>query len=168
MHDKAQLVALALQHQCESQARLAEAAGGEENKVQSFFHSCRVPGISIWDYMKRIAKHSGCSPECFLVAFIYLDKYCMLTNNVLTFTNAHRLIITVVLISAKLRDDQFYSNAYFASIGGVGTSELNRLEIEMLKHINWDTWVEPSLYQQYYTALMETYGHLVTDVFVQQ
>ena len=40
----------------------------------SAFHSKRVPSISVKDYLTRIAKCAKCSPECLILALIYLDR----------------------------------------------------------------------------------------------
>lgn len=54
MHMLAQFVATALDERCEAQRHL-------DRFTQSVFHSTRVPGITIHDYIRRIAKYSGCS-----------------------------------------------------------------------------------------------------------
>lgn len=54
MHMLARFVAAALNERCEAQRHL-------DRFTQSVFHSTRIPGISIHDYIRRIAKYSGCS-----------------------------------------------------------------------------------------------------------
>lgn len=121
---------------------------------QTRFHSSRTPQISMWDYMKRIAKYSACSPECFIISVILVDRYVEETGIPLTFRNVHRLAITAVMLSAKIRDDVYYSNAYYASIGGVSNAELNILELELLGTIRWTTWVEPEEYRRSVDGLL--------------
>eukprot|EP00742_Colponemidia_sp_Colp-10_P018530 GILJ01021410.1.p1 GENE.GILJ01021410.1~~GILJ01021410.1.p1 ORF type:complete len:172 (-),score=21.32 GILJ01021410.1:533-1048(-) len=134
-----------------------------ENSTQSKFHSSRVPQITMWDYLKRIAKYSACSPECFIISIIYLDRYVAATQIALTFRNIHRLTITAVMVSAKLRDDVYYANSYYASIGGVSNVELNMLEMEFLTTIGWDTWVEPSQYDLYVSELFRIFGSAMLE-----
>ncbi|KAG8339554.1 Cyclin Cyclin N terminal domain [Trypanosoma vivax] len=147
----AQLVAMDLEERCQEQCC-------QEQFYKSLFHSVRAPKISVWDYMRRIAKYSGCSPECFVVGAIFIDRYLTKTNFPITFRNVHRLVITAMLISAKLRDDIFFSNAYYASIGGVSNSELNRLEINFLETINWCTWVNSREFELYCTQLQSRFS----------
>ncbi|CUG78871.1 cyclin 2, putative [Bodo saltans] len=135
-----QLTVAALQQRCSDNRDY-------ELTHQTRFHSSRTPQISMWDYMKRIAKYSGCSPECFIISVILIDRYVEATGIPLTFRNVHRLTITAVMLSAKIRDDVYYSNAYYASIGGVSNSELNILELELLVTLRWTTWVEPDEYR---------------------
>eukprot|EP00166_Cyanidium_caldarium_P005198 ctg_6080.g658 len=54
-----------------------------------------------------------------------------------TSLNAHRLLITSVMLAAKFFDDIFYNNAYYAKVGGVPVSELNALELAMLKELDY-------------------------------
>ncbi|KAH9578919.1 Cyclin PHO80-like [Trypanosoma melophagium] len=150
MHMLAQLMAMALQQRCSEQREL-------ESLHQTSFHSSRVPHISLRDYVSRIAKYSGCSPECFVLMIIYIDRYVAATNCPITFRNIHRLTITAATVSAKLKDDIYYSNAYYASIGGITNTELNRLELEFLKTIDWYTWVEPVDYYTYCEQLQSRY-----------
>ena len=45
-----------------------------------------------------------------------------LTNSFLTLS---RLVLTVVLIAAKILNDLYYTNAYVASIGGISLQNIN-------------------------------------------
>ena len=57
------------------------------------------------------------------------------------------------MLAAKLTDDKYYNNAFYARIGGVTTSELNLMELEMLCMLNFRTFVSCS-------QLKELLGHL--------
>lgn len=56
----------------------------------------------------------------------------------------HRLVITAVMLAAKLMDDKYYNNAFYAKIGGITTSELNHMELEMLRMLDYRTFVSSS------------------------
>lgn len=125
---------------------------------RSRYHSSRVPAIPVTDYLKRIAKYSRCSPESLLIAIIYLDRYVAVTRIPITFFNVHRLIIVSVLVAAKIRDDIYYSNAYYGSIGGVHLEELNELELDFVKTLNWTTFVSPEEYRMYLEEIVKRYS----------
>lgn len=150
-----QLTVAALHHRCAENRHL-------ESAHQTRFHSSRTPQISMWDYIKRIAKYSGCSAECFIIAVILADRYVEATHVPLTFRNVHRLTITAVMLAAKIRDDTYYSNAYYASIGGVTNAEINNLELELLTTIAWRTWVEPGEYEVSVNELWQRFGNNTT------
>ncbi len=44
----------------------------------------------------------------------------------------HRLLLTALLLSAKVYEDTVYDNVYFAKVGGVALRELNAMEVAML------------------------------------
>lgn len=56
----------------------------------------------------------------------------------------HRLVVTAVMLAAKLMDDKYYNNAFYAKIGGITTSELNHMELEMLRMLDYRTFVSSS------------------------
>ncbi|KPA84590.1 putative mitochondrial Cyc2-like cyclin [Leptomonas pyrrhocoris] len=142
----AQYCALALQLRCDKNQ-------DADQNFRSCFHSSRVPSISLWDYVRRFAKYSICSEECFIIAMVLMDRYVGRTRVPITLRNVHRLYITAMTLSVKLRDDAYYSNAYYASIGGVLNGELNVLELELLDTVQWFTWVDRTVYDAYIQRL---------------
>lgn len=106
------------------------------------FHTCSKPGITIRQYMQRIAKvthffgffvnvflssslisfslqYSECSGEVLILALMHINRILHYQPQFeLTSLNIHRLLLTSIMVSAKFFDDQFYNNAFFARIGG--------------------------------------------------
>lgn len=71
----------------------------------TIFHGLRAPTLSVRQYIDRIFKYSGCSPSCFVVAQIYVERFLQSTDILLTSLNVHRLLITSVMLAAKFIDD---------------------------------------------------------------
>lgn len=72
----------------------------------SVFHGLARPTISIQSYLERIFKYANCSPSCFVVAYVYLDRFAQRQPSLpINSLNVHRLLITSVLVSAKFMDD---------------------------------------------------------------
>lgn len=71
------------------------------------FHGLRAPSLCISNYIDRIFKYSSCSPSCFVVAKIYMDRFLQCTEVKLTSLNAHRLLITSIMLAAKFMDDAY-------------------------------------------------------------
>ncbi|PPD73183.1 hypothetical protein GOBAR_DD29888 [Gossypium barbadense] len=68
----------------------------------SVFHGLTRPTTSITTYLHRIFKYENCSPCCFDVAYVYLDRFMQMHPSLpLDSFNVHRLLITSVLVSAK-------------------------------------------------------------------
>ncbi|GMG99716.1 hypothetical protein Nepgr_001556 [Nepenthes gracilis] len=113
------------------------------------FHGLRAPTLSIRQYIERIHRYANCSPSCFVIAFVYMDRYAQRTDSHLTSLNVHRLLITSVMLAAKFVDDACYSNAYFAKVGGVSTAEINELEMEFLSTLDFRLHVTVEEFDQY-------------------
>mmetsp|Transcript_1914 Transcript_1914/g.2726 ORF Transcript_1914/g.2726 Transcript_1914/m.2726 type:complete len:223 (-) Transcript_1914:297-965(-) len=133
-------------------------------KYVSKFHALRPPGITIRDYLERIAKYAACSGECFVLALVYIDRIIQSNPSfVVNSLNIHRLLITSVMISAKFFDDQYFNNAYYAKVGGVPCKEMNSLEVEFLFLTNFSLFVTYDTYKQYHTELRNHATHSSCD-----
>jgi len=103
------------------------------------FHGQRVPDITYRGYLERVLTFSGCSPACLIVAVSYLERVGELEPDMrVTSINMHRLLLTATMVACKLFDETFYCNAYWARVGGVPSSEMNKLELEFLFMIKFD------------------------------
>lgn len=122
---------------------------GRPQKVTRF-HAIRPPQLSICDYLSRISTYFQCSHECFVLALVYVDRIVKLHPEfTISGLNIHRLLVTSVMLAAKFFDDVYYSNSYYAKVGGVRTQELNALEAQFLRLIEWKLHVLPQEYDQY-------------------
>lgn len=107
----------------------------------SIFFSISTPMISTSKYIRRLLIYIPCSEAVFLVAFIYINRICLKKPELcgLNIANLHRLLITAIVISSKVIDDETYSMSYYAKVGGVPSClEMIRLEIAFLKFIDHD------------------------------
>ncbi|MBA0583384.1 hypothetical protein Gohar_006449 [Gossypium harknessii] len=79
--------------------------GFQAQKI-SVFHGLTRPTISIQSYLHRIYKYANCSPSCFIVAYVYLDRFAQRQPSLpINSFNVHRLLITSVMVAAKFMDD---------------------------------------------------------------
>ncbi|KAJ4733364.1 Cyclin-P3-1 [Rhynchospora pubera] len=113
------------------------------------FHGLKAPNLGIQRYMERIYKYSKCSPSCFVLGLVYMDRYLQQPGVCVTSLNVHRLLITSVVLAAKFIDDAFYNNAYYAKVGGISTREMNRLELNMLFCIDFRLKVDVTTFGKY-------------------
>ncbi|KAG2078765.1 cyclin-domain-containing protein [Suillus decipiens] len=102
------------------------------------FHSRAVPNISVLDYLRRIIKWTKVEKSCLLLTLHYVDQICaripLFTLSSLT---CHRFIIASITVSSKGLCDSFCTNALYARVGGIPVPELNVLEREFLRAIDW-------------------------------
>ncbi|KAK4155116.1 cyclin-domain-containing protein [Chaetomidium leptoderma] len=120
------------------------------------FHSRTAPGISVLDYLNRLAKHATLTPPLLLSMVYYIDRLCALypdfTINTLT---VHRFLITAATVAAKGLSDAFWNNSTYARVGGVKVAELKMLELEFLHRVDWKIVPNPEVLVAYYAGLVE-------------
>ncbi|KAL0298313.1 UNVERIFIED_CONTAM: Cyclin-U4-1 [Sesamum radiatum] len=120
----------------------------------SIFHGLTRPTISIQCYLERIFKYANCSPSCFIVAYVYLDRFSQRQPLLpINSFNVHRLLIASVLVSAKFMDDIFYNNAFYAKVGGISTAEMNLLEVDFLFGLGFELNVSTATFHRYCSYL---------------
>lgn len=90
-----------------------------------------------------------CSPACYVAAVVLLERVAAEPDATLVLapTNAHRLLLTAVVVSAKFYDDSFEKNSWYAKVGGLSTEELNALELCFLEELRWRVVVTQQEYQ---------------------
>ncbi|KIH91583.1 cyclin-dependent protein kinase regulator pho80 [Sporothrix brasiliensis 5110] len=120
------------------------------------FHSRTPPGISVLDYLHRLAKHATLIPPLLLSMVYYIDRLCAMypdfTINTLT---VHRFLITAATVAAKGLSDSFWNNSTYARVGGVRVAELKMLELEFLYRLEWKIVPNPEVLAAYYRPLVE-------------
>mmetsp|Transcript_1519 Transcript_1519/g.2021 ORF Transcript_1519/g.2021 Transcript_1519/m.2021 type:complete len:280 (+) Transcript_1519:180-1019(+) len=95
------------------------------------------------ELLEKVRKHSSCSPECFVLAMIYIKRILFKTNLRLTPLNVSIIALTSILLAVKFHDDLFYNNRFFAYIGDVSLAELNSMEAKFLSIMGFDLFVSP-------------------------
>jgi len=124
------------------------------NKIINIYTSHYVPNIKIGDYFLRIYRYTDCSIECYILGLVYIDR--LLTKNPdIIFNNftAHRILFSCTILAIKYLEDYYYSNSHYAKIGGLTLSEINKLEINTLKLLNFNAFVSFEEYQIYNLTL---------------
>lgn len=112
------------------------------------FYSKIIPDINIRDYYNRLYNYINCDSYIYIVSLSYIDRY--INNNPSISINIytiHRLIMTSVIIALKYVEDNIYNNKYYSDVGGIELKEINKLEIEMLKGLNFDLSINIKKYE---------------------
>ncbi|KAH7648873.1 cyclin 6 pcl7 [Cryptosporidium bovis] len=124
------------------------------NKISTSFDTKNFKNISIRDYFMRLVKFSLCSPSLFIIMFIYIIR--ILEGNpscVFDTKNAHRLMLSSLIICVKLYDDKLLTYSSFAQIGGVSNEELTRIETEALMQMNFKLKVDLEEFIQFIISI---------------
>ena len=121
-----------------------ESASGAEGGRHSLFCGTRAPAVALDAYLARIFRYANCSPACYVLAFIYLERLVAADPRLrVTALSVHRLISTCVLVATKFLDDSYYNNCYFAKIVGISLGEMNALELELLGRLDFRLHCQP-------------------------
>mmetsp|Transcript_81105 Transcript_81105/g.204177 ORF Transcript_81105/g.204177 Transcript_81105/m.204177 type:complete len:286 (+) Transcript_81105:44-901(+) len=132
------------------------AALAKETEALTIFHCVHAPGMGIRAYIDRIRKFFSCSIECYVLGLVYIDRLVKRHPNILVSPlSCHRLLITSMMLAAKFQDDVFYTNTFYAKVGGLKLEELNGLERKMLELLDHRLLVPPSEYELYRRILCE-------------
>lgn len=126
--------------------RGSEEASGTKggDGVVTVFHSSEEPSISVEEYVARLYRFFRCSSACTLLALIYIDRLIRRHSGfALNVLNVHRLFVTALTVAVKFFDDTYYSNSYYAKVGGLSLKELNRLEATLLILLDFRLHVNP-------------------------
>jgi len=118
------------------------------------FDAIKTPNVTVYDYMKRLKKYTGCSESCYILCFIYIDR--LLLNRpsfTLSLKNIHRVVLLALVVAIKYLDDVYADNNVYAKIGGISLSEFNMLEIEMIRLLDFDFYIDSQLYFEYLDKL---------------
>ncbi|KAI4378283.1 hypothetical protein MLD38_015782 [Melastoma candidum] len=127
-----------------------QPTGCRLGKSLSGFLGVRPPVISIYKYLERIHKYSRCSPSCFVVGFVYIDRLVhRFPDSLVVSLNVHRLLIASITVASKILDDVHHNNAFYGRVGGVSNLELNRLELELLFLLDFRVGVSSQVFESY-------------------
>jgi len=116
------------------------------------FHSVSVPSISPSTYLESYLTCDGLrgkehmSEQTVLVALLLLDRLVVAHSSRgmhLCSSNVHRVLLTAMMLAAKLLDDEAYCSEYWSRVGGVSLSHLNELEVAFLQLIDHRLFVTP-------------------------
>ena len=122
---------------------------GSTQRPNNRFHTTKVPQISIYDYLLRIKTYSQLEDTTLIISLILIDRFVQQSNISLNYNNIHRILFTAVLLSIKYNEDNIFTNNYYAEIAGVSVKELFNLENDFLSLVNFNLYIDPTLFAQY-------------------
>ena len=120
-----------------------------ENEITKPFLSKKIPSISIKNFFERICNLTKIENSTLILILIFIDRICEFNEIELNYFNIHKLIIASLIVSIKYNEDYYYSNKIYAKICGISREEINKLEIEFLKLLEFNLFVDDEIYFQY-------------------
>ena len=120
------------------------------------FNLKKIANISLGDFIYRILYYSKIEDSTLISALIYLDRYCKKQKIILTEYNIHRLFFICVIVAIKFLEDKYFTNVFYSKICGVKIGILNKMEYEFVCGINFDLYIDKSLYYKYENLLVNS------------
>ena len=138
--------------------------GPDVHDELKIFFSVRRQQFPLSYYVNRLLTGSDCSHSAFVCALIYIDRISI-NCRMLAFTeiNCHRLLATALLLAIKYIDDNSCKNGLFARVAGVQVQEINKLELTMLRLLNWRLFVPPSVFSRHEKLLIQAAINFESD-----
>lgn len=140
----------------DSAEKLINAVAGVVSEVNNpypdVFTSKKPPKIKLLDFFDRILKYCKLDEATFVALMIFLDKasdQIALTNH-----NIHKLILGAMICSVKYCCDELYSNSFYARVGGITLTEMNKIEVAFLNLIDFKMYIEEEKYERYSKFLL--------------
>ena len=123
---------------------------------QTTFHGLCLPDIPLSDYLERILDHGRISNSTLIIALIYLDRLITTSTTVVRITNwtVHRTLLAAAVLAGKFHNDDYYTNSHMASVGGVTLKELNAMELELIRDLQFNLWVSPEIFSKYEDSIL--------------
>lgn len=126
-----------------TEALAANTVSDDTSAPASPFDAMRLPTVSLIDYAQRLDRYCLCTEECHVLSLVYLERLLKCNPRfVISELRVHRLLLAATIVAVKVQDDDYYSNGYYAKVGGVSRDELMMLEAELLQHIGWRAHVD--------------------------
>ena len=109
-------------------------------------------------YINHLIRHVSTSPATMVISLIYTERLLERLGEetgayLFTSQNSHRIILTAFLLAHKFTTDARISQKYFAQSGGVTKEELQTLETEFLKTVDWNLSVSEEIFDMYLHAV---------------
>ena len=117
--------------------------GGEADN-QSIYYLRTQYKIS--SFIERVLCYLKCTDETIISAGIFIERWCSTTSTSLSFDNIFKLLLAAMLAAVKSREDEFYSNSYYATIWGLPLSLVNKMETDFLNEIEWELYITEDQY----------------------
>ena len=118
----------------------------QENQI---FNTNDFLYLSLKDFLIYIFEFSDLENYILITAIIYLERFCDLGSIILTEFNIHKLLFTSILLSIKNNEDFYYDNYYYSKIMGITNIELNKLEYEFIKRLDFNLFINKNTYEKY-------------------
>jgi hypothetical protein len=124
------------------------------------FWSKTKPDISVSRYLERLHRYCPSSTAVYLSVGVYIYRLCIVRQTIpLTELSVHRLVLAAVRIASKLHEDMTHPQSRYATVGGISSHDLFRLEIALLFLVDFNLKIDHDVLAQ----AVEQWGDLTAQ-----
>mgnify|MGYP000707297919 CR=1 FL=1 len=118
------------------------------------FYSLNVISISIENYIRRIIRFTHIEDSTLILAMIYIKRICQQNQKILLVErNVHKIFFASILLAIKINEDDTFTDSFYSVIAGIPLRELNRIESEFAKLINFKFFVYNENFEDFKESL---------------
>jgi len=142
---------------------MRDSSDNQDKKMYPMFCEDTYTGVeskevvtvkTIYNFLKQVFEVGQFSPECCIIALIYVNRLIGLTGVPLTSNNWKPVTISALVLAQKVWDDTPLINADFSVLYPVlKAKDVNALERKFLELLDFKLSISPALYAQYYFEL---------------
>ncbi len=112
-----------------------------------------MPPTSLAEFIHRFAQLSLLTDEALIVSVIYIDR-ALESGMKITRHELHRLVLTACVLSIKYNLDDYYDNAYYAKLGGLSLAEMNGMERDLVRRLDYRLFVGEEEFRRYKNSVL--------------
>ncbi|CAI2370192.1 unnamed protein product [Moneuplotes crassus] len=127
---------------------------------KTYFCAKSAPTLSIKNYLFHLIKNLRTPPSTLILMMIYVERFLQSLTQalastgsqyqyLLTSNNAHRIVMSALLLAHKYSIDATYPFGVLGKVVGVSAEELKILESEFLVFVKFDLYVSEDFYSKY-------------------
>lgn len=118
-------------------------------------------GKNIKNYIKNLINKVNLEPSTLILSTIYLDRLCNKGKVKLNINNACEIFLICLLLAIKFNEEYFENNKFYSKIGGIKNKNLNQLENQVLRIINFNLYVYEEQFESYINQFSELFFNCI-------
>lgn len=114
----------------------------------SDFYSCKLPTISLYNYINRLIDIGKFNQTEITIALIYLDRLKLIECKIFDTNNIHLLFAVSLLLAEKWHTDDILNMNQFAKLFGIKFNEILLIENHFVKKMEWKFHVTKNEFEE--------------------
>eukprot|EP01105_Mastigella_eilhardi_P015848 TRINITY_DN3628_c1_g1_i1.p1 TRINITY_DN3628_c1_g1~~TRINITY_DN3628_c1_g1_i1.p1 ORF type:complete len:308 (+),score=140.03 TRINITY_DN3628_c1_g1_i1:117-1040(+) len=121
------------------------------------FEACTPPVLTLQAFLQRLVKYGNLTRGMLVACLILLDRVLYKHPQfTLSYGNVYRLYLMCIVAAQKMYEDVFYTQTFYSRVGDVALEEMDLLETELLKLLQFELWIGNDVYVEYDATLTAT------------